>query len=141
MYIESGNYKVENIDFIMTITEALYSDNNLLLRYKFNSKSVEDVLPLMTVIFEQGKEEGIFNIDDPQSTARIVLLFGIGLSEYNAKLLLQLKENPEKIDEMHEHFMIYQKSVERILGAPQDSFRAFDKKFIDAFKTAYVSSK
>jgi len=141
MYIESGNYKVENIDFIMTITEALYSDNNLLLRYKFNSKSVENVLPLMTAIFEQGKEEGIFNIDDPQSTARIVLLFGIGLSEYNAKLLIQLKENPENIEEMHKHFMIYQKSVERILGAPQNSFQAFDKAFFEAFKTAYVSMK
>ena len=141
MYKESGNYKVENIDFIMTITEALYSDNNLLLRYKFNSKSVENVLPLMTAIFKQGKEEGIFDIGDPQATARIVLLFGISIAEHNAKLLLQLKDNPEKIDEMYEHFMIYQKSVERMLGAPRDSFQVFNKAFFKAFKTAYVSSK
>ena len=141
MYKESGNYKVENIDFIMTITEALYNDNNLLLRYKLNGKSVESVLPLMTAIFQQGKEEGIFDIDDPQATAKIVLLFGIGLSEYNAKLLLQLKDNPEKIDEMYEHFMVYQKSVERILGAPKGSFQAFDKEFIEAFRIAYVSPK
>ncbi|MDA3812802.1 MAG: TetR/AcrR family transcriptional regulator [Candidatus Cloacimonetes bacterium] len=141
MYKESGNYKVENIDFIMTITEALYSDNNLLLRYKFNSKSVESVLPLMTSILQQGKDEGVFNIDDPQATARIVLLFGMSIAEYNAKLLLQLKDNPEKIDKMHEHFMIYQKSVERILGAPQESFHAFNIEFFEVFRTAYVSSK
>ena len=141
MYKESGSYKVENIDFIMTITEALYSDNNLLLRYKFNSKSLETVLPLMTSIFQQGKHEGVFNIRDPKATARIVLLFGISIAEHNAKLLLQLKDNPEKIDEMYEHFMIYQKSVERMLGAPRDSFQAFDKAFFKAFKTAYVSTE
>ena len=141
MYQESGNYKVENIDFIMTITEALYSDNNLLLRYKFNSKSVENILPLMTSIFQQGKNEGVFNIDEPQATARIILLFGMSIAEHNAKLLLQLKDNPEKIDEMYEHFLIYQKSVERMLGAPKDSFQAFDKAFFKAFKTAYVSTE
>ncbi|MCK5051925.1 MAG: TetR/AcrR family transcriptional regulator [Candidatus Cloacimonetes bacterium] len=141
MYKESGNYKVENIDFIMTITEALYSDNNLLLRYKFNTKSVENVLPLMTSIFQQGKDEGIFNIDDPLATARIVLIFGMSIAEHNAKLLLQSKDNPQKIDEMYEHFMIYQKSIERILGAPKDSFQAFDKAFFEAFKSAYVSTK
>ena len=47
----------------------------------------------------------------------------------------------KKIEEMFEHFMIYQRSVERILGAPPDSFQTFDKDFFDAFKTAYIGSK
>ena len=51
MYYESGSYKVENIDFIMTITEALYNDENLLLRYKFQSKSLENFVPLLAAIF------------------------------------------------------------------------------------------
>ncbi|MCD4820088.1 MAG: TetR/AcrR family transcriptional regulator [Candidatus Cloacimonetes bacterium] len=140
MYKESGNYKVENIDFIMTMTEALYNSKNLLLRYKFDHKTVNDVLPFMTAIFQQGQDEGVFNIDNPEATARIVLLLGVNIGEHNAKLLLQLKNNPEKIDEMHEHFMVYQKSVERILGAPQGSFQAINKKFFETFRDKLVNS-
>ena len=42
VYYQSGNYKVENIEFILVMTEALYSEDNLLLRYKFQRKSIED---------------------------------------------------------------------------------------------------
>jgi AcrR family transcriptional regulator len=141
MYYESGSYKVENIDFIMTITEALYSDDNLLLRYKFHKKSIEDFVPLLADIFQQGKEEGSFDIKNPTIMARTILLFGMSIAEYNAKLLLQLTEHPEKLDEMYDHFLTYQRSVERMLNAPTNSVIAFDKKFFEAFGIFLEESK
>jgi len=141
MYYESGSYKVENIEFIMAITDALYNDDNLLLRHKFHNKSTEDFLPLMAAIFQQGKEEGVFEIDNPVIMARTILLFGMSIAEYNAKLLLQLNEYPEKLNELYDHFYIYQSSVERMLGAPKDSVIAFDKKFFAAFGKFLKDSK
>ena len=140
LYLESSSYKAENIDTIITITEAIYNNNNILFRHKFHAKSVEKMLPIMTAIFQQGKDEGYFQISDPEATARLVLLFGISVAEYSAKLLLQLQDNPQKIDELYEHFMLYQNSIERILGAAQGSIQVFDKKFFDVFKTLYNSS-
>ena len=141
MYYESGNYKVENIDFIMTITEALYNDNNLLMRYKFNNRSIESFVPLLAAIFQQGKEENVFEIENPIIMARIILLFGISISEHNAKLFLQLKKKPQKLDEIINNLSIYQRSVERMLNAPENSVVAFDKKFFDAFRDKLVGSK
>ncbi len=141
MYLESGNYKVANIDFIMSITEALYSDNNLLMRYKFHNRSIENFVPLMAAIFQQGKDEAVFNIDNPEVMARIVMLFGMSIGEHNARLLLQLNEQPEKLEEMYENFAIYQRSVERMLNAPTGSVQAFDKKFFEAFRDKLVSPK
>ncbi|MCK4653591.1 MAG: TetR/AcrR family transcriptional regulator, partial [Candidatus Cloacimonetes bacterium] len=37
-YRQAGMYKVENIDIIKTIVNALYNDKNLLLRYKMNNR-------------------------------------------------------------------------------------------------------
>ena len=139
LYLVSTNYKAENIDFIITITEAMYSNENLLMRHKFHNKTLKILLPIMSAIFQQGKDDGIFTIDDAQTTARIVLLFGFSIAEYNAELLLNLKENPETINEMQEHFTIYQNSIERILGAPAGSFRAFDKNFFEVLKITYLS--
>ncbi len=141
MYHESGTYKVENIDFIMTITEALYNDDNLLLRYKFQNKSLENFVPLLAMIFQQGKEEAVFNIEKPEVMARIVLLFGMSISEHNAKLLLKLRSHPENLDEIINNLSIYQRSVERMLNAPKDSVIAFDKIFFEAFKDKLVSPK
>ena len=141
MYYESGSFKIENIDFIMTITEALYNDDNLLLRYKFQNKSLENFVPLLAAIFQQGKEEVVFNIEKPEVMARIVLLFGMSISEHNAKLLLELRNHPEKLDEIINNLSIYQRSVERMLNAPENSVIAFDKKFFEAFKDNLVSPK
>ena len=139
-YHQAGMYKVENIDIIKTIVNALYNDKNLLLRYKMNNRTTELTLPLMTKVFEQGKNEGSFNIEHPEATARIILFFGTSLGEYNAKLMMSLDENPSNIEEMKKHFNIYQTSVQKILGAPEGSIEIFDEEIVDAIMEKYNES-
>ncbi len=139
-YRQAGMYKAENIDIIKTIVNALYNDKNLLLRYKLNNRSVEIMIPLMSNIFEQGKNEGVFNIEFPEATARIILLYGTSLGEYNAKLMMDLDENPENIEEMKKHFDLYQTSIQRILGASEGSIEIFDEEIIDAIMEKYNES-
>ena len=139
-YRQAGMYKAENINIIKTIVNALYNDKNLLLRHKMNNRSVEIMIPLMSKIFEQGKKEGSFDIEFPEATARIILLYGTSLGEYNAKLMMSLDENPENIEEMKKHFDLYQKSIQRILGAPEGSIEIFDEEIIDAILEKYNES-
>ncbi len=139
-YHQAGMYKVENIDIIKTIVNALYNDKNLLLRYKMNNRSTELTIPLMSKVFEQGNNEGSFNIEHPEATARIILFFGTSMGEYNAKLMMSLDENPSNIEEMKKHFNIYQTSVQRILGAPEGSIEIFDEQIVDAIMEKYNES-
>ena len=139
-YRQAGMYKAENIDIIKTIVNALYNDKNLLLRHKMNKRSTELTLPLMSKVFEQGKNEGVFDIEYPEATARIILFFGTSLGEYNAKLMMSLDENPDNIEEMKKHFNLYQTSIQRILGAPEGSIEIFDKEIVDAIMEKYNES-
>ena len=136
-YRQAGMYKAENIDIIKTLVNALYNDKNLLLRHKMNNRSVEIMIPMMSKIFEQGKNEGSFDIEFPEATARIILLYGTSLGEYNAKLMMSLDENPENIEEMKKHFDLYQTSIQRILGAPEGSIELFDEKIVNAILEKY----
>ena len=136
-YRQASMYKAENIDIIKTIVYALYNDKNLLLRHKMNNRSVEIMIPLMSKIFEQGKNEGSFDIEFPEATARIILLYGTSLGEYNAKLMMSLDENPENIEEMKKHFDLYQTSIQRILCAPEGSIEIFDEEIVDAIMEKY----
>jgi len=141
VYYESGSFKVKNIDFILAITEGLYSDNNLLLRHKFHNRSLKEFSPLFAKVFKQGIKEGVFNIDKPEIVAKMILLFGFSMSELNAKLILEMKDNPEKLDDLIDNVKIYQYSVERILNAPENSIIAFTEEFFDAFRENIVNSK
>ena len=139
-YRQAGMYKAENIDIIKTLVNALYNDKNLLLRHKMNNRSVEIMIPMMSKIFEQGKNEGSFDIEFAEATARIILLYGTSLGEYNAKLMMSLNENPENIEEMKKHFDLYQTSIQRILGAPEGSIELFDEEIVNAIMENYNES-
>ena len=105
-----------------------------------NNRSTELILPLLSKVFEQGKNEGVFNIEYPEAAARIILLFGTAVSEQNAKLMMNLNENQANIKEMKKHFNLYQMSVQRILGAPEDSIKIFDEEIVDAVLEKYSES-
>ena len=139
-YRQAGIYKAENINIIKTIVNALYNDNNLLLQHKMNHRSVDIMIPLISKIFKQGKKEGKFDIEFPEATARIILLFGTSLGEYNAKLMMNLDENPDYIEEMKKHFNLYQTFIQRILCAPEGSLELFDEEIIDAILEKYNES-
>ncbi len=109
----------------------MYNDANLLMRHKFESKALEITLPLLTKILEQGKKEHVFRIDNAETTARVILLFGQSLSNYNANLLLQINKNPEAAKSMRNHFKIYQQTIEKMLGVEAGRIVAFDQEFFD----------
>ncbi len=140
LYRQASMYKVENIDLIISLSSALYDDKNLILRYKMDKIANELTIPLLSAILEQGKKEGVFKIEFPKATARIILLYGSSLGEYNAELMMSLKENPDNVEEMKKHFNIYQTSVQRILGAPEGSIEIFDEQIIDAIMEKYNES-
>lgn len=131
VYLQGSIYKAERFDFILTLIKAIYSEKNLKLRHKFDQKTMFYSLPLMTAIIEQGKNEGLFQVENPEITAHHILLFGTAIGSHNAALLMQLDRNPEKIKEVMQNFKEYQKSVERILGAPKNSISVFDVKFLE----------
>lgn len=140
VYLQSGIYKAERFDFLLTMMRAVYDDNNIFLRYKFNRKSLESSLPLMTIILEQGKEEGLFKIENPQVSARMIQLFGISVATDNARLILQC-DDPDKFNEVLAQLNGYQKAVERILGAPENSIRIFSETFLEALQNYVLSRK
>ncbi|MDO9576545.1 MAG: TetR/AcrR family transcriptional regulator [Candidatus Cloacimonadales bacterium] len=141
IFLQGSIYKAERFDFILTLVKTIYIDKNVFLRFKFNNKSVELSMPLMTKILEQGKQEGLFDIEDAAATARMILLFGISIASYNAQLLIDFEKNPENIHQVLNHFKTYQRSVERILGAPENSISAFDETFLTTLNNYYENVK
>lgn len=137
IFLRSSILKMERFDFIVTIIKAIYQNTNYLLRQKLNDSNIAASLPLMTEILTQGKEEGVFHIENPAVAARILLQFSTAVSGYNAELLLRLSEDPTAIEEVQNQLQFYKLAIERMLGAPENSIAAFDDTFIQGMVEYY----
>ncbi len=140
VFIQSSIYKAGQLDFIMTLSKAIYSDKNLVLREKINQKSLQISSQLFAQILDQGSREGCFSIHNPQATAEMILLFGASIASRNAQLFVDLQNNPQNIQQLSEHLEQYRLAVERILAAPENSIKVIDETFLPALQN-YIENK
>lgn len=130
-YKTGGLYKVDNLDRIRVLLKAIYDSNNILLRHKLNERSLKITLPFLKSIFEQGKQENSFQIDDPESVARLILQMATSISEYNANLILEMREKPDNLELLKTSFHTYQLAVSRILGIEDGLLHIYNSEFLN----------
>lgn len=130
-YKTGGLYKVDNLDRIRVLLKAIYDSNNILLRHKLNERSLKITLPFLKSIFEQGKQENSFQIDNPESVARLILQMATSISEYNAMLILEMPEKPDNLELLKTSFHTYQLAVSRILGIEDGLLHIYNSEFLN----------
>lgn len=133
-FITIRNVKVENIELMKMLMKVLYTDENLMLRYKMFKLNVELFTPELAKIIRQGREEGIFDPLDAEETARLIFSMSQALSETTVALLLEADKKPENIDKMEQKLRIYERAVERILRATEGTFSVVERRIIEMFK-------
>jgi len=130
-YKTGGLYKVDNLDRIRVLLNAIYNSTNILLRYKLNERSINVTLPFLNSIFAQGMKENLFQIADPEAVARLILQMATSISEYNAKLILGLQAKPENLELLKTSFRTYQQAVSRILGVEDGLLQIYNTEFLN----------
>jgi AcrR family transcriptional regulator len=133
-FISIRDLKVENKELMEMLMKTIYKDENLILRHKIFKRSAEVLTPPFAEIIKQGREEGHFHSPDPRETAEIIFMMAFSMNEVVVGLLLDAEEKPGNIDLIEQKIKVFEKSVERILGAPEGSFRMVERKYIEIFK-------
>jgi AcrR family transcriptional regulator len=126
VYRVSSSIKTSDWDFLIQITKALYSDENIVVRHKMNQRNMELVAPIFTKVFGQGASEGVFDLDDPQETARAVLALWTHMGETTAHLLLGLVEEPDTLEVLERKLRMFETLMERMVGARKGSLGIID---------------
>jgi AcrR family transcriptional regulator len=122
LFLETiGNWKLANIDIIKEAVEVIYRDENAIIRNKMNRRAVESLSPVLAEIISQGREEGVFDVDDPEETARMIIHFSNAMAEMQAPSLMRLEEDPAVLEPMLARARRYLTAIERILGASPGS--------------------
>ncbi len=132
-FITIRDYKVENMELMKMLMKVMYRDENLIMRYKMLQQSLKWLTPEFVKVIKQGIEEGHFNPADEVETAELIFSMSLSLSESTVKLLLEAEKKPENLDKIERRLKVYERSVERILGAPEGSFSVVERRIIEMF--------
>ncbi|MFP4112963.1 MAG: TetR/AcrR family transcriptional regulator [Spirochaetota bacterium] len=116
MFRRTNSFKAQNRELMIAIARVFYSQGNILLRDRLQTRSVEAVAPLLARIIAAGNDEGTMSVTHPDETARFVLRIGADLVAEFADYLPRIGEHPEVVDAIVRKMEVYTESVERILG-------------------------
>ena len=88
VFEKSSSLKSANKEMIKMTFEALYRDENLLMRYKLTKRRIKVATVELTKIIQQGVEEGFFNTLFPQESMELCLTLGANMGNDLAEFIL-----------------------------------------------------
>ena len=133
MFQEIGQYKAQKKEVMLMMTQAVYSENNRILRTKLTKKRIKTVAPQLAEIISHGVSEGLFQTGHPQYIAELILHMGTPLGEQFAEYVLNDQLNEKTKNDYIELCQTYDLAVEKILGAAPGSIHLVDLKVIETF--------
>lgn len=140
LYFEtSTRWKNTKKEFIMDLLRIWYSDENALLRQKMISDSLKYTTRLIELIIRQGIDEKVFTTRFPEQAAEIFVGIALTLSDSIVKLLLSHEHDQTAFGKSEMILDAYADAIERILGAPSGSLKAFEKDGLKALFDAIQS--
>jgi len=126
--------KVESRDLMVLLMKTMYNDENLVFRHKIFKRNMMNLMPEFLKILKQGITENVFHIDDLEETAEMIFAMSYQSNETTTALLLELDQKPENMDKIERKIRYLERSVEKLLGAPENSIAFGGRELIELFK-------
>lgn len=113
-----------------TYLKVMYRDENLALRTKLVTTYFEKLAPIFADVLAEAKEMGVCDIDDPETSADVMLAMMRGMSDHLAELLLAAEGQPDKLAEVLDHARAIEQAVERVLGIERGTLQLYDYEYV-----------
>lgn len=138
LFFAAGNqYKEENAATLKVILGVLYRDENLRLRLAATERMVDLVTPRLAEVLAAGRAGGVFEIDDPVETARLILHLGRMIHDAFAAAM---RFGPAQRDQAsalcRARIATYERAIERVLGIAKNSLTIVTPGMIERFLDA-----
>ena len=125
-YDSAAQWKAGRKELLFEIIKIWYADENLMVRQKLTTKTLEWIAPMLTQIIQQGVQEHVFNTEYPDYVSGMNIHMIQGLSDGFVRLLLNRAIDPEAQQKALRLVAAYTDALTRVLGAQQGSIRLMD---------------
>jgi len=124
---------------VVKLGRIWYSDDNAIVRQKVDEAVVKQRAPLLTEIVRQGIREGVFTTAYPDQAGEVILSLLQGMGNTHARLLLSLEQERDElrcIEAIVTTHAAYMDAIERVVGAPPNSFYRTDAEAVKVWVAA-----
>jgi TetR/AcrR family transcriptional regulator, transcriptional repressor for nem operon len=123
-------------DLILQLLPAWISDDNAILRQKLSATTFKWAAQVIfEPIIQQGVQEQAFSARYPDQVAKIIVGIALTLSDAITELILAPHPDQQTFQKAQALLDTYFDSIERVLGAPYGSLRAFQ---VEDFKEWWI---
>jgi TetR/AcrR family transcriptional regulator, transcriptional repressor for nem operon len=133
----SAQWKNVQKELIVGLIRTWYTDGNTLLRDKMSAETMKQTPLILEPMIRQGIREGVFTTRFPGQAAQIIAGLSLIFSDTIMGLILSPPADgaaqPDLPTTLNAHFEAYFDAIERILGAPAGSLKAFDGEVFTAW--------
>ena len=121
-----AHWRTERITFLLALLRVWYMDENAIVRQKMRIDGLKRFTPMLTVIVQQGIQEGILKTAFPEQVGGIILSIGQSLQETIGEFILSYELNNDTIKRIESAVAAYTDAIERVLGVPSNSLCLID---------------
>lgn len=117
---EARQLKVKDAAAIRAAFDAIFKPENIVLYHRLNRATGKVMVPLFARILQQGKDEGLFRIGHPVTTAEIIIALGTSTHDAVASAI-EAAGTPhadKAIAALDERLRQHGFAIDRILGVP-----------------------
>jgi AcrR family transcriptional regulator len=126
-------WKTERKAELLAVLHVMQMDENLLLRYRLQTRAVQSLSPEFAKIIAQGVEEGVFDTEFVRESAGITLSIMQSIVDPIYGILLNPDDHDDPVSLARREYAAVEAAIERVLGAPSGSLSFVDTQTLDAW--------
>ena len=123
-----ASLKAEQKELMLAIIEVWNSDGNAIVREKVRRLSERIMIPLFSVVVQQGVDEGTVHVDSPDQTAAVLVSLMLGFQQKATDLFIARQSGAIPFEAVQRSVAAHTEAFERILGIPKGSLTLTDDK-------------
>ena len=122
-FSSSRSWSLTHFSLVREVIDVLFRDENVRMRRKVERHAAVLIEPLLADIIRQGNEEGVFDLPEPEESARTILQMAWTLREAQVKTLGELGPTDAAFDIAQRRLDLYVLMLERMLALPRGSIQ------------------
>src|ERR1700681_1931077 len=122
-----ASYKAQQKEIVLAIIKVWNSDGNAIVREKLRRLTVNRLVPILSLVIEQGIQEGTFAAQSPDETAMVFTSLMLGFQQQANDLFIARHAGTIGFDVVQRAVAANTDAFERILGIPKGSLTMIDE--------------
>ncbi len=122
-----ARFKAEQKELVLGIMKVWNSDGNAIVRDKLRRLTERIMVPLLSAVVRQGIDEGVFDVDSPDETARVLVSLMQGFQQQASDQFIARQAGAISFEVVQRSVAANTRAFERILGVVGGSLTLTDE--------------